>query len=71
MTYRERILSEIEAYCAAKDLSARAFSIAAVGHPKFLSRLKVGISNLQSIEKADAYMKAHPVRSLRHAGATP
>lgn len=60
MLYRERILKEIEDYCAAVPLSPRVFGILAVGNPKFIRRLKAGMSSLRSIEKADAYMRAHP-----------
>lgn len=61
MTYRERILSEVESYLASAKISERAFSIAACGHPKFVSRLRSGVSTLRSIEAAAGYMRDHPV----------
>jgi len=58
MTNRDRLLQEIEKFRTERSLSERAFSIAATGNPKFVSRLRSGVSTLRSIETAEAYMRA-------------
>ncbi|MFP2872634.1 hypothetical protein ACLEIY_10345 [Acetobacter tropicalis] len=56
MTYRERLLVEIDTYCAETATSERAFSLAATGNPKFLSRLRAGNVTLRTFQAAYDYL---------------
>jgi len=57
MTQRDRLLQQIEEFRNNRGMSERAFSIAAAGNPKFLSRFKKGVSTLRSIEAVEKYLK--------------
>ncbi|QQX91314.1 hypothetical protein IGS75_01340 [Gluconobacter sphaericus] len=57
MTQRDRLLQQIEDFRSSREMSERAFSIAATGNPKFLSRFRQGISTLRSIEAVENYLK--------------
>lgn len=56
MTHRERLLSQIQRYCEETATSERAFSIAATGNPKFISRLRAGNVTLRLFQAADDYL---------------
>lgn len=57
MTQRDRLLQQIEDFRKKHGMSERAFSIAATGNPKFLSRFRQGVSTLRSIETVEGFLK--------------
>lgn len=61
MTHRERLLSDIQRHCEATSMSERAFSIAATGNPKFVSRLRAGNVTLRLFQAADDYLHKQQV----------
>jgi len=62
MDTRTTILSRIEAFIAAQDLSEREFGIKSVNDPKFVRRLRAGFGvTLRSIERAEAFMAENGV----------
>lgn len=62
MTHRERLLSEIQRYCEMTSTSERAFSLAATGNPKFISRLRAGNVTLRLFQAAEDYL--HQQRAI-------
>jgi hypothetical protein len=56
MTKREQLISEIEAFCSAKGLSEREFSELALGHPKFVIRLRGNAVHSRSMETAELFL---------------
>ena len=59
MTKREQLIHEIEAFCQAKGLSEREFCEVAIGHPKFMGRLRRNMVTSRSAETAELFMVEH------------
>lgn len=59
MTKREQLITEIEAFCRTKGLSEREFCEVAIGHPKFMGRLRRNVVTSRSAETAELFMQAH------------
>lgn len=57
----ERLLSRIDAYCAAHELSPSTFGRKAVNDGKFVDRLKSGKTiTLQTLSRVDRFMATPP-----------
>lgn len=57
MSTREAVLARVEAFIAERGMSARQFSLDAVGDHRFVGRLRSGSGvTLTVIERAEAYM---------------
>ena len=61
MTTRQYIIARIDAFLSLTGMTDRAFSIEAIGHDKWLRRLRTGDgTSLKTIERAEAFMRDHP-----------
>lgn len=61
---RERLMTQISAFCKRTGMSRREFGLRATGNASFWSRLaglsRDGVSlNLKTIERAEAFMRAY------------
>jgi hypothetical protein len=59
MTVRDILLTRIERFCAAHDMTERRFGLAAVGDHKFIGRLRQGKATLALITRAETFMDSY------------
>ena len=59
MTKCEQLINEIEAFCQAKGLSEREFSLLAIGSPKFVMRLRRNAVTSRNMTRADEFLIEH------------